>query len=354
MANHKHIAKSGDTFDTLAKQYFNDNSIAKMLASFNKMDSAVALADATEVNIPMRLHVLEKTTSENGTPVAHLKVVRANINVVQKGDSGDIVEEINIRLSGFGGGVPNSTFDDVTELKVKQFQKDYMKIDTPTGKVDEETAKAIDEFGSKYDIPLNSLKCNCHKCGGFGEGRHKDEYFEKNDRNGKPKPHSEATYRYEYPGMHRSLLWGLRGLTFHLGNDSPVFSKFDFFSSGYRCNDHPLTVNRKTVNHMGKAADIHFLIKAGDSFITPTNDNEDNSNCEKIRKLCLKTSVLSAQMEWGSSNRFSLESTVDGAKTWVHVDVRMFDKKYLNDRFFCKTVQDLNGKSLIDLLKEKS
>src|SRR5271157_4651100 len=191
MANHKHIAKSGDTFNTLAKQYFNDESIAKILASFNKMDPAVALADATEVNIPERLHVLEKTTSENGQPVAHSKVVRFNINVVKKGDSGDIVEEINIRLSGFGGGVPNSTFDDLTESKVKQFQKDYMNMDSPTGEVDEDTAKAIDEFGGKYEIDFDQLKCRCGLCSGFGNSKHKDEYSTTTKE--------EVFYKFEYP-----------------------------------------------------------------------------------------------------------------------------------------------------------
>jgi hypothetical protein len=358
MANHKHIAKSGDTFDTLAKQYFNDNSIAKMLASFNKMDPAVTLADATEVNIPMRLHVLEKTTSENGKPVAHLKVVRANINVVQKGDSGDIVEEINIRLSGFGGGVPNSAFDDVTELKVKQFQKDYMKKDSPSGKVDEDTAKAIDEFGQKYPLSdrfFEMLTCKCEKgCGGFGKGRYKNEYFEKKDKNGKPKPHTEATHRYEYPGMHRSLLWAIRGLGFHLEKETTFSAKLDYFSSGYRCNDHSLTIQRLTVNHMGKAVDIHLSSKVNEAWVSPKNENESNVICEKVRKVCLKSNALGAQMEWGSANKFSLESTIDGAKSWVHVDVRMFVKKYLDDKYFCKTVQDMNGKSLIDLFKEKS
>lgn len=237
--------------------------------------------------------------------------------VIKNGDNGTIVEEINVRLSGFGGGVPSDQFDAITETKVKNFQKEYMEMEKPTGEVDEETAKKIDEFAGKYSIDLNSLKCTCHKCDGFGKGRHKNEYFEKKDKNGKQKPHTEATHRYEYPGMHRFLLWAFRGLNFHLTKETTVSAKIHHFSSGYRCNDHSLTIQRQTVNHMGKAVDVHFSTKANGSWIVPNVDQENNALCKKIRKVCTKPDVLNAQMEWGLPDRFSLESTVDGAKTWV-------------------------------------
>ncbi len=284
-----------------------------------------------------------------------LTMPMASGKTIKKGDKGTIVEEINIRLAGFGGGVPSDTFDDKTEAKVKQFQKDYMKMGTPTGEVDEDTAKKIDEFGKKYTVSLelfDGLKCRCQpQCGGFGKGRFKNEYFEKPGKDGKPKPHDESTHKYEYPGMHRFLLWAVRGLNYHLEKETTISAKLDFFSSGYRCNDHPLTINRKTVNHMGKAADIHFKIKAETTWVTPKTDAENNALCEKIRKICLKPDGLNAQMEWGKANRISLESTADGAKTWIHADVRNFEKKYLDDKFFCKSIQDLDGKPLETLIK---
>jgi hypothetical protein len=275
---------------------------------------------------------------------------------IMRGYKGPIVEEINIRLAGFGGGVPTDKFDESTEEKVKHFQKDYMKMDVPTGIVDDDTAAKIDDFGSKYAIALelfSGLKCSCPEhCGGFGKGRHKTEYFEKTGRNGKPKPHDESTHRYEYPGMHRFLLWGIRGMNFHLTQEASVEAKLEFFSSGYRCNDHPLTKSRKTVNHLGKAADIHFKMKSGEHWITPKTDTDNNALCEKVRKACLKQNILNAQMEWALPNRVSLESTVDGAKTWVHADVRNFESKYLEDRFFCKSIQELDGKPISNLLKD--
>ena len=340
MANHKHIVKSGDTFDTLAKQYYNDDTIAKILASFNKMDPAVALADATEVNIPERLHVLEKTTSEDGKPVAHLKVVRATINVVKKGDSGDIVEEINIRLSGFGGGVPSSTFDATTELKVKQFQKDYMKKDSPSGKVDEETAKAIDEFGQKYPIDLNSLKCDCGSCGGFGQGINKNVYLDnKNDE-----PH----HQYEYPGIHRSLLWAVRGIMHYVANETNGDMKIDY-SSGYRCSVNNNLKGRKSTNHMGKAIDLFLFKKAGLDWAAGDEATQKKQS-DKLRGFFQQKT--SAQIGWSAPNKISLEPN-NIAPTWTHVDVRNFQSSYLKDVLFCKNEKDLDGSKMIDLLHKK-
>jgi hypothetical protein len=340
MANHKHIAKSGDTFNTLAKQYFNDESIGKILASFNKMDSVAALADATEVNIPARLHVMEKTTSENGKPVAHLKVVRAIINVVEKGDSGEIVEEINIRLSGFGGGVPNSTFDDVTELKVKQFQKDYMNMGTPTGMVDEETANAIDEFGQKYPIDFNSIKCDCGSCGGFGKGINKNVYLD----NKKDEPH----HQYEYPGMHRSLLWAVRGIMLFVANETKGDMKIDY-SSGYRCSINNKLKGRTSTNHMGKAIDLFLFKKAGSGW-TAGDETAQKNQSDKLRHFFQQRT--SAQIGWSLPNKISLEPN-NIAPTWVHADVRNMQSSYLKDILFCKNEKDLDGSKMIDLLHKK-
>ena len=67
---------------------------------------------------------------------------------IKKGDKNELVREINIRLSGFGGNVPTDEFTDRTERMVKQFQRDYMKI-PETGKVCGNVLRAIDEFQNK-------------------------------------------------------------------------------------------------------------------------------------------------------------------------------------------------------------
>ena len=267
---------------------------------------------------------------------------------VKKGDKGEIVEEINIRLAGFGGGVPTDTFDETTEKKVRQFQNDYMKMDKPTGEVDDETAKAIDAFGEKYLIDFSQLKCNCQECLGFGLGKHKEMFAG-----------DEVYNKYEYPGIHRSLLWGIRGLMFYLESENNPCLKIYRIDSGYRChinNSHhinPITkAPRTSTNHMGKAADLHIATKDNaQTWHRPTNEAVNLKLCNKVRDACQK--MLNAQINWDGLNRFSLEPAESKTKnaatapTWVHIDVRKFDRnKYLQDRFFCKDANKLNGKQL--------
>lgn len=33
--------------------------------------------------------------------------------------------------------------------------------------------------------------------------------------------------------------------------------------------------------------------------------------------------------------------------SWIHLDVRAFDKKYLSDDFFCKNILELNKEKLV-------
>lgn len=38
------------------------------------------------------------------------------------------------------------------------------------------------------------------------------------------------------------------------------------------------------------------------------------------------------------------------ADVWVHYDVRTFELPYLKDNYFVKTVQEVNGKYMLELL----
>jgi hypothetical protein len=267
----------------------------------------------------------------------------------KKGDTGKIVEEINIRLAGFGGGVPADTFDDVTETKVKNFQRDYMKMKDPSGVVDEETAKAIDEFGKLYGLEAEEfaqLKCQCGVCSGFGKGRFKGQY--------KADVQTQANHKYEYPGIHRVLLWGIGALKFHLTEDQQTGARFMDFSSGYRCHDHEKTKETGTTNHMGKATDIRFFSLKGGKWSRPTDPEERNKTVEAVRKLCTKPTGLNAQFKWPSRNKFSMETTAQGAETWVHLDVREFDSTYLSEKYFCKTHSEMQGRQLETMWKDKN
>ncbi len=250
---------------------------------------------------------------------------------IKKGDKNELIREINIRLAGFGGNVPTDEFTDRTEKMVKQFQRDYMKV-PETGKVCGNVIRAIDEFQGKFTLDFSEISCKCKKCTGFGDGSNKGKYL---------KGSAEAHHRYEYPGIHRSLLSSVRSVKFYLAKDGRF--SFNKISSGYRCRFHPEYLKKPTTNHMGKALDLHFNDKKGRTRAV--------SDMETIRK-DIFNKYLGAKWDWKDKNIFNLESTAIGATTWVHYDVREFDSVYLEDKFFVKNLTDLNGKSLVALALE--
>ena len=127
------------------------------------------------------------------------------VDVLKQDMNGNAVQELQIRLAGFGGGAPDGDFGPGTVRQVKQFQKDFMEQVDPSGEVDLETYQAIDRFARQFPLPFDKLKCPCGICSGFGQGQFKGEY-----RSGKPK--IEAYHQYEYPGIHRMLLWASRAV----------------------------------------------------------------------------------------------------------------------------------------------
>ncbi len=239
-----------------------------------------------------------------------------------------LLRELNIRLAGFGGNVPSEEFDDRTSSCIKQFERDYMK-QAATGEISAKLLKAVDAFSNQYSFPFDEIKCKCGFCEGFGDGSYKGIYL---------KHAVEAYHRYEYPGLHRSLLWGMKAMLFYLERDGRyTLAKV---SSGYRCRRHPEYLKRASFNHMGKAMDLHFN-KAG----LRTRAVED---MERIRKEIFYT-YLGARWDWKADQRniFNMESTKVGAVSWVHFDVREFNQIYLQDRFFAKNESDAWGEPLV-------
>ncbi|MCM0666438.1 glycoside hydrolase family protein [Flavobacterium tyrosinilyticum] len=276
----------------------------------------------------------------------------------------ELIREINIRLAGFGGNVPTDKFTDRTEKMIKQFQRDYMKV-PETGKVCGNVLLAIDDFSKKFDITTrfwNQMKCDCSKkgqittsklrriretnlCSGFGDHTGKSTY--------KDSPHNEANHNYEYPGIHRSLLFGVKALQFYFSKQT-VYT-MDQVTSGYRCRFK----NYKTTNHQGKAIDIQFS-KSGTEIRGPVR-----ANLQKLRDIRDEFYIkyLGAQKNWPDSNLFSTEPIdllyypdgslrYDYTFSWLHVDVRQFDSQYLEDKYFCKSLNALNGKSIVEVAKE--
>ena len=278
----------------------------------------------------------------------------------------ELIREINIRLAGFGGNVPTDEFTDRTEKMIKQFQRDYMKV-PETGKVCGNVLRAIDDFSTKFDIGAtywNQLKCSCstkgqqatselrkikelNKCNGFGDHTGKETY-----RTGKPK--TEPFHMYEYPGIHRSLLFGLKSLKYYFSIQNEY--SLDYITSGYRCRFK----NYSTTNHQGKAIDIQF--SKGSWKIR----GAENRNIQVLKDIYnnIFKKFLNAKYQWvNGKNNFSTEPIdlkykanvkidMNYTYSWIHLDVREFDNEYLNDKYFCKNSQTLNGKSLVELARE--
>lgn len=248
---------------------------------------------------------------------------------MSKGMQGSDVEELQIRLSGFSGGLPDGDFGPGTEKSVKQFQKDFMEMETPTGIADEGVRRAIERFIDEYPIDMESLKCPCGTdpkyknwpnvtCDGFGQEINKGVYK-------KNAPEVEKYHKYEYPGIHRSILWATRALRFY------NFDLNFIYTSAYRCSERNIQKKRTSTNHMGKAVDVDI--------ISSVKGKTDAQVCDEVRDVGVDK--CNTQLGWKSGMKSFEPKSI--APTWVHWDVREFPRKYLDDRFFCKTDEKLNG-----------
>ena len=235
---------------------------------------------------------------------------------------GPDVQELQIRLAGFRGTVPDGDFGPGTERQVMNFQHDYMKIARPSGRADAATLRAIDEFAKRYPLDFAQLKCKCGECGGFGSGKHKGKYAAGGSR-------EEKHNLDEYPGMHRMLLWAVRAVLFYMPQH-----KFSI-NSAYRCSINNAMHRRTSTNHHGKAIDLDIELKAGECNV------DDRVKCESVRGRIQETAH--AQVGWEAKNRKALEPR-DIAPTWVHYDVRCYEPKYLEDRFFCTSLKALDNR----------
>lgn len=239
--------------------------------------------------------------------------------ILRRDTQGDDVVELQLRLAGFRGTLPDGDFGPGTELQVKAFQRDFMRLPAPTGIVDRATFQAIDDLARRFPIDFDTLRCRCGTCSGFGQGKFKGLYF------GGVK--TEQNHRYEYPGIHRMILWAARALFAYRADLRFVFS------SGYRCSVDNQIHQRTTTNHHGKAVDIDIVLAPG------MGKREDMDRCNEVRGLLVEKS--NAQVGWLGANRKSLEPA-DIAPTWVHYDVRSYEPQYLKDSFFCRDLAGLD------------
>ena len=131
------------------------------------------------------------------------------------------------------------------------------------------------------------------RCTGFGSRQFKGVYFEGN-------PRFEPFHRYEYPGIHRMLLWAVRGAMFCRRKDRFVIT------SGYRRRNDNEDHARRITNHQGKAIDIAFKPAPGRARNVP-------ADCSLARVCIVETA--DAQIGWSAAIRTALEPS-EIAPTW--------------------------------------
>jgi GH24 family phage-related lysozyme (muramidase)/LysM repeat protein len=304
--------------------------------------SAPGKASADQASAPASTDKVNDR-GENGTPKATVNLVCDQSGCIKLGDTGPLIEELNIRLTGFGGTIlPPKKLNEYTtqtENAVKQFQRDYMGV-AETGRACGAVLSALDAFAKKYPLPLAQMKCKCGKCAGFGNGyvdSEKAKYYKKKDT-----PYTGT----EYPGMHRCLLWMFRAALFYVGDkDKSLEYSYLDVSSAYRCWHDNKKHSRHTTNHMGNALDVRF--KHGNA-----PGRCDGTVLQTLRdKIFIKR--LGGQMGWAKPNRLSLEPA-DIAPSWVHFDVREYATEYKQDRYYATTQGGADGESLMDIAKRES
>lgn len=142
----------------------------------------------------------------------------------------------------------------------------------------------------------------------------------------------------EYPGIHRSIIWAFKACMFYL-SFTELGYKALLVSSGYRCIDRNVQKGRKSVNHMGQALDVQFSRVSNGAIANSVAD------VEKIREVVLVKS-MGAEYRWDKKNEISLETTADGASSWVHFDSREYEQKYKKLNFYAKTIAGMVGGDL--------
>ncbi|RMG66134.1 MAG: peptidoglycan-binding protein [Bacteroidetes bacterium] len=260
---------------------------------------------------------------------------------LRRGDAGKDVTELQLRLAGFMGTVWDGDFGPLTEQQVTSFQRDVMELTDPSGVVDQATYAAMDAFAARFPIPFDgNLGCTvCPHGGGgncpgerFGQGRFAGVFHNPD--------HGERSHQHEYPGMHKAVLHTFRAFAFYAekaGLPAPVIT------SGYRCHINNILKGRRSTNHMGKALDF--------SFSTAGTNRDLRDLCQEARQLLMDKSFC--QVRWDNPNQKALEPGVQErpgeftAPTWVHLDVREYDRdRYLADTFFVRTPEALDKKDL--------
>ncbi|MEG0687018.1 MAG: hypothetical protein RR425_06995, partial [Erysipelotrichales bacterium] len=292
-----------------------------------------------------KILTVDDRSQGSGTPkVNTTNLCKTNPQCISSGKS-ELIREVNIRLAGFGGALPTDEFTELTAKCIKQFQRDYMGV-PETGKICGSVLVALDKFYYEYPIQkfFSDMTCNkCHQCTGFGKGRKGIYTLISLNRKTGVTSYPKVDL-WEPPGLHRPLIWLFKAIQFYIKKEGGY--QIVGISSGYRCVDENLRVKRSSINHMGCALDILIADKNGKRIV-----NQELQDKIRIGIIQKHTNAI---FDWaGDSNRINMESYQYGAKTWLHIDTRKFEKIYKNPSLFAKTIESLNGELICNAARKK-
>jgi GH24 family phage-related lysozyme (muramidase) len=97
-------------------------------------------------------------------------------------------------------------------------------------------------------------------------------------------------------------------------------------------------------NHLGNALDIQF--------------KKNNTICEDGVVQQLREDIfikrLNAKMGWGNRFRFAMETCAQGARRWVHIDMRDAIAPWNDSRYYALTNGAIDGAALVELARQES
>ena len=147
----------------------------------------------------------------------------------------------------------------------------------------------------------------------------------------------------------QGAVWVLRASQFYLDKAKLGYDILKI-SSGYRCiednkqhKDSQGNWPRKTINHMGLALDVQY-VKKGETTRT------GQAGIDTIRSKIFTEFIGAAFLR--GTDKIYLESSAEGAKTWVHFDCRSFSRLYKENSFFAQNINTADGGSVISIAKK--
>jgi hypothetical protein len=286
---------------------------------------------------------------------------------LEMGTDGLDTWELQVKLIGWGSGTDNDgigglmdpvrvngTFDATTRDAVKRFQMAHGL--PPTGIVDPNTFRAIDDEVRNHPISIANLKCPCvsgkndggilcrcgdhpnpGKCSGFGKQRFAGQFLLDGAKDAALKAEKLPVYAMEeHDGVDKTALWAARALMHRAGiGRVQVTAGYRCWHDNYHDTDPTRWKHRRSVLHLGSSVEFIHVKKCVTKGANPCPE------CERIRQVAL--AKCGYQLRWHEPDRVTvgeggLEAAPPAEPFALHLDTVMLLNREKAD--FVKTDAD--------------